>query len=356
MTQQLLSYAKGRFCKTGSVFARNGRDGSLTEDCRKVLRDNGGAMSVDDISNELWFIPRETIYHNLIVDKEALNLDNGIWMLAEHFPLTADEAARVGDMLDECFISQNFVRQMELIPLLRHHLPSIADNLSGFHYSAIFKILNYYLKDRFSFSKSMIAPKGAKRDFRDLFRSFAKEHDQFTLEDLSVFASDLNVPIYWENTYIGGAVRVSDNDFVNKKKITFDIQKTDNVLESLCTGDYLPFYEVSPSMMMHLPTCGYQWNGYLLLSYVLGFSKKFRAYYNSLSKTGYFGAMVKQSCKNIERYEELVERVLTEDDTWVTEDDALDLLVNRGIQAQKRFSGLKQIIDKARQNKLLDGR
>ena len=336
MSQQLLSYAKGRFYETGSVFARQGKEISLNEDCRKVLRNNGGAMSVDAISKELWFIPYDTIYHNLVIDEDALNLGNSVWMLAEHFPLTEEDAVKVGDMLDECFISRNFVKQTELLPLLRQHLPSLADNLSGLHSIAIFNILNYYLKNRFSFSKALIAPKGAKQDFRDLFRQFAKEHDRFTLEELSVFAGDLNVPIYWENTYNGGAVRVSKNDFVNRRMISFDIENIDIALSNFCTDDYLPFQEVTSSMMMHLPACGYQWNGYLLLSYVHGFSKKFHAYYNSLGKTGYYGAMVKQCCKDIISYEDLIERILTRDDTWATEDDALALLVKKGIQAFQR--------------------
>lgn len=355
MTQQLMTYAKNRFYKTSSVFARQGKTISLNEDCRRILQNNGGPMSANEVSKELWFIPYDTVYHNLVIDEDVLNLGNGVWMLAENFPLTKEDAAKVGDMLDECFISRNFVTQAEVIPLLRQYLPSIADNLSGLHFIAVFNILNYYLKKRFSFSKAIIAPKGAKQDFCDLFRRFAKEHDQFTLEDISAFARDLNVSIYWENTYIGGAVRISGNEFINKKKIAFDIEKTDAVLESFCTGDYLPFQEVTTTMMMHLPTCGYQWNGYLLLSYVHGFSKSFRAYYNSLGKTGYYGAMVKQSCEGIKSYEDLVERVLTDEETWVTEDDALALLVKKGLQAQKRFKGIEQIAAKARQNIVLKG-
>ena len=279
MTQQLLKEANGRFCLYYQCFAKQGQVASVTNDARKVLRNHGGAMSVGDITNELWFIPCDIVYHSLVADEETISLGNSVWMLVENFPLTEEDANIVGDLLDECFLSQNYVKAQELIPLLKQHLPSIADNLSGLHFTAVFNSLSYYLKNRFSFSRAIISPKGTKTEFRDLFREFAKEHEHFSLEELSAFAKDLQVPIYWESTFNGGAVRVSREEFVNRSQISFDIAEIDAVLESFCTGDFLPLKEVSSAMMVHLPPCGYRWNGYLLLSYLYGYSKMFRGLY-----------------------------------------------------------------------------
>ena len=355
MTQQLKATAKGSFYSTYQVFARPRQEPSVMQDCRKVLRNHGGAMSASDVSKELWFIPYDTVYQSLVNDSEALNIGNSVWMLAEHFPLTKEDAGIIGDMLDECFLTQDFIQQSELMPLLQQHLPSIADNLSGLHFIAVFNILNYHLKNRFSFSKAIISPKGAKTDFRDLFRGFAREHERFTLDELSAFASELSVPIYWESTFDGGAVRLNNAEFINRKQIVFDVEATDEVLESFCTGDYLSIQALSPAMMVHLPPCGYSWNGFLLISYLYGFSKTFRLIYNSISKTGYYGAMVRRSCEKIDNYERLLERILTDDNTWSTEAEALSLLVKDGYQARLRLNGIGQIVEKARQNKLTDG-
>ena len=151
-------------------------------------------------------------------------------------------------------------------------------------------------------------------------------------------------------------MRISETEFVNRKLISFDVDVTDRALENFCLGDYLSLQDISSAMMMHLPPCGYRWNGYLLLSYIYCFSKAFRLFYNSLGKTGYYGAMVKRSCEEIDCYSRLVERVLTDDDTWTTESEALDVLVQKGIQAQRRFRGIDQRVAQARQNKLSDGR
>lgn len=355
MSQQLLAAAGGSFYSVNQVFAKPGQDASVIQDCRKVLRDHGGPMPVSDVAKVLWFIPYETVYHYLSVDDEALNIGSSIWMLAEHFPLTREDAQKIGDMLSEYFLASNYVQAFNLMPLLQKRLPSIADNLTGMTYTAVFNIVAYYLRNRFSFSKAIISPKEVSVEFTDLFRAFASEHTAFTLADLESFASELKLPIYWESTYAGGAVRVSKTDFVNRSLIHFDVDAVDQVLEDFCPGDYLPIQAVSSAMMMHLPSCGYRWNGYLLLSYVLGFSKAFRLFCNRLGKTGFYGAMVRRSCKEIGNYSSLIERVLTDDDTWTTSADALDLLVKRGYQVLRKYRDIDNVVEKARQNKQADG-
>ena len=267
--------------------------------------------------------------------------------------MTREGAGKIGDMLDEYFLTVNYVQASDLMPLLENRLPGIADDLNGMNNMAIFNIVAYYLRDRFSFTKAIIAPKGSSIDFNNLFKSFAAEHDTFTLADLETLAYELKLSmIYWESIYAGGAVRISKTDFVNARLIDFDVDAIDAVLQDFCPGDYLPLMAVSSAMMMHLPSVGYQWNGYLLQSYVFGFSKVFGLSYSSFGKTGYYGAMVRRSCKTINNYGSLIEQVLTDDDTWVTTADALDMLVKRGYQAVRKYKGIDTAAAKAKQNKL----
>ena len=357
MTQQLLAKANGSFILVNQAFAKPGQYASGIQDVCKVLRDHGGSMTVDDVAKVLWFIPRDTVYHDLSVDGESLNIGNSTWMLAEHFPVTREDADKIGNMLDEVFLTSNYVQASDLPSLLQSRLPGIADNLSGMTYMAVFNIAQYYLRDRFNFTKAIISPKGISIDFTDLFRAFAAERDTFTLADLEAMASELNLPIYWESTYAGGAVRVSKTEFVNRRLIQFDVEAIDAVLADFCPDDYLPLMSVSSAMMMHLPSCGYRWNGYLLQSYVHGFSKVFRLSYSSFGKNGFYGAMVRKSCKMINSYSSLIEQVLTDDGTWETPADALDILVKRGYQALRKYKEIDNVVAQARKNKLaVDGR
>lgn len=354
MEQQLLEEAKGKFLCLWKFFVRKGHEPAIALDCRKVLRNHGGAMPAADVQKMLWFMPGDLVYHTLSTDKEALSLGNGVWMLAEHFPLTEEEAALIGDALDEYFIAHDFIQAADLLSYFQNRLPAIADNLKGLHFSAVFGIVKYYLGKRFSFTRAIISPLGAKIDFTDLFRNYASEHDQFTMDELAAFAKEIQIPIYFESLYSGGTVRINADEFVHKSKVSFDIEETDKVLESICPGDYMPFYAVSNAMLMHMPPCGYQWNGYLLLNYVYSFSKIFRASYKSIGKTGYYGAMVRRDCGTISNFRQLLVRVLTDDDTWKTVDDARELIVKRGYQALKDIGGIDKIVAQARENKLKD--
>jgi hypothetical protein len=66
--------------------------------------------------------------------------------------------------------------------------------------------------------------------------------------------------------------------------------------------------------------------------------------------------MVRRDCKLIDSYEQLVERVLLDDNTWQTEEDAIALLVKIGYQARHRLNGIEKIIAKVRQSKISDER
>ena len=352
MTDQILSIAKGKIVKSYTTFIRPGRNGSVTEACRKVLRNQGGAMSVDEVASVLWFIPRDVVYHSLSVDEVCLNVGYSLWMLAEHFPLSADDAEVIGDVFDEYLLSQSYIRTVEIRPLLQAKIPSIAENLSGLNDSALFNILEYYLCRRYSFSGSMISVIGTKLDLVTLFQRFAEEHETFSLAELDAYAKELNAPIYWESTFNGGAVRLSKTEFVNRRLLSFNVEAIDKVLDDLCSGDYLSIQAVSSAMMMHLPPCGYRWNGYLLLSYVYSFSKQFRFLCNSIGKSGYYGAIVRRSCLKIDNYSDLLVQVLTNDNTWSNEADALALIVKNGYQARQRFNGIDAIVSRARMNKL----
>ncbi len=356
MEERLLEKANSAFYSSWGMFLRKGKQQSVTNDCRKVLRNQGGAMPVSEVQKILWFVPGDTVYHTLSVDKEALNIGNSVWMLAEHFPLSPAEAAGIGDVLDEYFIANNYIQAESILFLLREKLPSIADNLQDLHFTAVFNIVRYYLEDRFSFTKAIITPKGSKKiDFSVLYHDFAAKRDHFTLDELSAFSKEVKNPIYWESVFSGGAVRVNESEFVHISNVKFDVVETDKVLEDICPGDYMPFYSVSPAMMMHLPSCGYQWNGFLLLNYVYSFSKMFRAFYKSIGKTGYYGAMVRRDCQAIGSYNQLLVRFLTDNDNWNTVDDACELVVKKGLQAAKDIGGIDKIVSQAKLNKMKKG-
>ena len=322
MVQQVMQHAAGRFTNAYSYLFMKPGDSAITEvDCERALRKHGGMMTTDEAAEELWFIPRDKVGHYLSVNDEILNLGPGQWMLAEHFPFTRENAEEVARMLDECFLSQEYILSRNIPELLQQHLPSIADNVAGLSSTGLFNIIFYYLKDRFDFSRSIVTPKGKSMSIVSVFKAFAEKNSRFTIAEVSEFAKENSLPVYWDTLY-QAAIRINEDEFVSKESIDFSIIAIDDALEKIIDNDYSSIYDISPSLLMILPSCGYPWNGYLLQSYVYLFSQKYQWLNYHFNKNGYYGVMVDRNAE-IRTYEDALIRMLADDSSWSTEKDAI---------------------------------
>lgn len=348
---QLQDQTEQHYVLKGDIITKPQNYISVVSDCYKVFRNHGCAMTVHEIADELWFIPYDKIYQSLAQCDDCINIGQSTWMLVEHFPFSQEDANRVREAIQRELLVREYLVNTDILPILRKQLPDIAENLTPWDTSAVFNLLRYYLGKAFSFTRAIVAPVGKDIDIKSLFRNFAASHPSFTLDELETFANDeIGIQVYWGSIY-EAAVRVNANEFVSHSNMHFDVEETDRVLEQICPEDYISLQAISPPMLMHLPSCGYPWNGYLLLCYLFSFSRIFRLCYNSLSKKGYHGAMVRRTAQDINCYSKLVERVLSDSDNWATSTEALALLVKEGYQARKTFTGIDHIVEQAKLNK-----
>lgn len=355
LASQLLKICSGEYKLTDSrVFTKPYLGSQVTLDCEHVLRDQGGALGIADITATLWFLPYDTVYQALNRDKNILFAGSGEWMLIEHFPITRENAQIIGKTIEEAFLTRDFLIAEDLMTLIREKHPSISDDISGLPLVAQFNILAYYLGERFTFSASIVAPRGKVIGKNTLFSAFATDKTSFTMDELDAFAAELKTPIYWDALLDSGVLRTQKDQFLRVDQITFDIAAVDDMLENICDGDYISFSHIPSGMLFLLPSCGQQWNIYLLFSYVRNVSKKFYACYNNIAKTGCYGAMVRRD-SGITDYCQLIEQVLTKSDDWKTDQDALNLIARDGYQATKQLKGIGDITQRARKKKLMMG-
>ena len=61
--------------------------------------------------------------------------------------------------------------------------------------------------------------------------------------------------------------------------------------------------------------------------------------------------MIRKDGNDIDSYRTLLEHVLTDDDTWTTTADALELLVKQGYQVFRKYKDIDAVVEKVRQNK-----
>lgn len=350
MIHALAEYIRGRFALRYGVYVRPSVYAlKQSTDCRTVFRARGGEMTWQQLRQALWFYTDRAVDTGIYWCEDLIRTGTKRWMLAEHFPVDADDVRRMGDAIERELEVKPLVRSTELKALFERELPDLAGDLDALDNTALMNLMRYYQNDRFGITASAIAPLGQKVNIRDHFAALARDRDTFTLADVEAVAGENRVSIYWE-TVLRGAVRVSQSEFVSNRNIHFDVAATDAALEELCPGDYIPLKQLPDALLMHLPSCGYQWNKFLLYSYLYTFSVRFEVFRSGASKYGCYGAMVRRGA-GLEEYDLLVERFLTDSDGWSTPVEALKLIVGEGLQERQKYKGIEAIAERAKKNK-----
>lgn len=342
MIEALAGHANKRFEQRHKLYVKPGRAARQSEDCRKVMRVRGGETTREELCETLWFISEDGVNAGINACPDIIRIGVGRWLLAEHFPIDAEDVQTIGDVIMRELEVKPIVRSNEIKGLLQRELPGMADDLAPYENVALINLLRYHLSDRFSFTATIITARGEKININDQFATFARERDRFTLGELEAVANENGTGIYWE-TVLQEAVRINQEELVNRNNIHFDVAAIDAVLDEFCPGKYEGLKQLPDALLFHLPGCGFPWNKYLLYSYLFAFSKRFMLCYRSLSKSGYFGAIVRRGC-GIEEYKDLVEQILINSDGWTTSADALQLLVDGGYQEYYRYKRIDAIV------------
>lgn len=351
MVSSLEQRHNGAFRRAYGVFSRVNGLPSIAQDCQKTMRAHGGIMTRDELQSALWFIPPEGITSGIKGSPDMLHIGTGKWMLAEFAPINERDANDIADrVIRPELMYHPFIRTSELKGMIERDMPSLGTNISDLDSAALNSILKYYLSDTYRFTATMVSRVEARLSAADLFSDFVSSYERFTLQELEAFAKENGAKIINWDAIFDGAIRINQDEFVNKQTFHFDVEGIDDALDAMCPGQYMPLKQLPDYLLTHLPPCGSPWNSYLLFGYLLGYSQRFGVCYRSFSKTGCFGAMVRKNV-GIQDYDGLIERVLTDNTEWKNAADAMKLLISEGYQERSRYSGLEAIMNRVMANR-----
>lgn len=162
---------------------------------------------------------------------------------------------------------------------------------------------------------------------------------------MKIFADELGTIIYW-NDVLSVMIRVEKNLLINKKYLNFDTKAFDEEIDKQCLGDYIPLQKIS--LYEHFPvTDHYKCNGYLLESYLLNYSEKYKLLNSSIAAKGYYGIVVKKSSPFTSYSDVVIDLLAHSSQGWTNIHSALELLVQEGCQARRKLEGIEQIVEEA---------
>lgn len=340
LCELILERSRGKLYQSYSHIALRGRESNPAQDIRMILRGSHSPLTVDEIHKTAWFIPLDKTKWLLAADKSLICIATGTYFSAPNFPISESEKSLLISMINEELDYRGHITDVELMSMINDRCPSLAINVGEFSRQGVRDCLGYLLGEHFSFNGPIITRRGCEINRNEVFGQFAKERERMTYDELKSFADEMETQIYWD-AVISEMVRLNAEEFIRKDMVEFDTTAIDDVLDGMCDGEYVPLKEIN--LFLSFPNIGYQWNSFVLESFLFNFSRSFRLVHTCFGKKDTCGAMVRAESA-INDYDALITDVLARAGREFTEGSALNYLVEQGYQAKRSYKGIGNVL------------
>ncbi len=202
------------------------------------------------------------------------------------------------------------------------------------------------LADSYDIRDKILTRKGDTRSALALLKEYCRTVDKCSLQDLVEIKHKLTGERHPTRALEAGhavLVRIGVDAFVAERRITFDIQRTDDALEFLVTGNYLPLKSITT--FAAFPYCGQVWNLFLLESYCRRFSHRFRFDVLACNSQN-VGAIIRRSC--LLSYAEIMEDAVARADLELDVPNALAFLCDSGYLGKRSYTKIGELIQRAK--------
>lgn len=345
----LLDHAHGRYAKRYKYLTNRGAGASPRNDLIRVMKTFHEPQTYDAIHKKAWYIPYKKLKNRLTTTDSIVYVAGETYFYAPNLPVSAEELARLSHALNEELSYRSYITESRLMELIKEKCPGLAINTEEYTSYGLRNCLGYLLRDQLTVNGPVITARGRALNAADVFSEFAKGHEVLSLNELEELSEGIGTGIYW-HAVLTEMIRVSADKLVRKDRVHFDVDATDEVLERLCPGEYIPLKEAN--LFLQFPPMGYPWNSFVLESYVYSCSRKFRLVNVSFSKSGAYGAIVRRDAP-IEDYRALLVDALSKSNALTSPKEALQYIVDKGYQNSRRYDGIDGVLREARARKTM---
>ena len=306
----------------------------------------GKPMTIDAVASALSHIPQEQVQNIIYSDSRFLRNSKGEFFHEGIFEVSDEELKAIGDLIKREIEDNEYALWPEVWSRIKEKMPSFVENNLYLSWLGVRNALTPLLSSQFTFNASVISTPGKRYEMKDLYQLYAKHHPTFTVGDIEALSKELDAPVALYLWALGGiTVRVSYELFVSTYQIAFDVEAVDKAIGSFMSKDYICLREIDS--FLTFPNVGYEWNAYLLESYVLSYSKKFRLLNNGRALHNAPGAIVKKDGTYTE-FVDVCAALLADSDIELNKNAALNFLASQNMITQKRYKSIELAIQKAR--------
>lgn len=316
-----------------------------TEEIEEYFLSAGKPMRLDDVFSTLSHIPQERVDRIIKTDSRFLRNSKGEYFHTDIFEITDDELENIAEIIESFISEDEYAIWTNVWNMIQDKFPLFVENnlyLSGL---GIRNAIEQRFSGRFRFEGAVISLPKDSFSMRDVYQLYAKHHAEFTADEIYILSKELDTVIYFD-ALSEVSVRVSHDLFVSKKRINFDVDSVDKVIESFMSKDYIRIREIDS--FLAFPSVGYEWNEYMLESFLISYSKKFVLLNNGQSLHNVAGAIVKKDGK-IKEFEDACAAVLSESRIELKKSEALNYLADVNMITRRSYKDLDTAMRKATQ-------
>lgn len=313
------------------------------------MREQWQVKSEEDVVCDLNYLPEGAV-------RNAFNRNQNILIAAtrgmrfhiDKFEISEEELNDIIFIISSTIEKFKFMGADELFDNIRQRLPQVITNNSDIPELGIRKALAVRLADKFDFNNAVISKKGVKLSAREALLTFAKSHDEFTLEEIDSLAQSLGTVVnYHLKPLLEYSIRINEEEFVAKDKVHFDVESIDKYLSKQIDHKV---YSVPLKRICNFatfPECDYPWTSRLLESYLLKESKKFSLYLSDYLNKNSVCGVVSYKLQDM-TFNFLMEVALARSNVKLEKKEALDYLATEGYIVQRRNSDIEEILEVAK--------
>lgn len=275
------------YCKGNYLYLQRGI--TPTDLIRQVF-DEQATWTFEELSNKFPYIAENTIRQTLSRD-EFFRIESNAYAHISNIILPDDDGNEIICFIENKLQVRDYVNanEMDLSPFERKnpHYPFLAIR------DAVF---NKFLAGQYNKNGQLITRQGEKLRLSDVLDQFCHESEEVSLDELNSIEAMLDPKGRTHSqslvVALNNMIRVSDKLFVSKSKVEFDVKGIDEIISLYCAENFVPIKNVVDLTLFPYP--GYQWNLFLLESYVRKFSYLFKFDVRAANSSN-VGVIVKKS-------------------------------------------------------------
>lgn len=281
--------------------------------------------SFDELQERLPCLKMDTIRQTLN-GAEYYRVDKGTYTHIDNIDLPENEGSKIITFVVSKLQERDYVTANEL------DLSKVENLNPHCSFAAVRDAVFYkFLSNSHDKSGQLITRKGVKLRVLDIMEHYCREAGAVSFNELNAFEATFDPEgrthsqclIAGHNTM----VRVSSDLFVSDGNVDFDVTRIDEAIALYCHGNFIPLRGVTDFSLF--PYAGYQWNLFLLESYVRRFSHVFKYDVRAVNSAN-IGAIVRKSFEYND-YDDILVLALAKSSVRLNDKKAVgDYLFNNG--------------------------